>query len=378
MLSQGKSYPSGANLEIKLYIKVEGEEVKSGAVTVYYDVNSLELTDVKPWNLFTLDSDRSQGGMIKLEGTTNTAFSGEAPFAYLYFSTLKSISNLSQALSVNAVVPTSVPSTPVPTQTTLPTQTPVPNQTAAPTQTPTSTNSPTELPNPTMGSDLPNCPNIEGSGNFAIVLLPDSYTTLGEFETDAKQAVQYMLDTNLPKAGLNKFTFRYSTDVSKDYRIKITPQALDLNVSLARLMQQECDADAFVILSNKYGSPSESFGVGGYSVMGGRYSVILSHSLFVLAHELSHALASVFDEYNFGVKADIPANYFNCSPQNQSRCQEWRTKYPNDPQIQCLPICGYTDWFRSTEFSAMNNNPNYMNYFNPPSIEMWNTFFAGI
>jgi len=374
ILTQGKSYPANTDLEIKLYINAEGEQVTTASTTVTYNSANLQLTEVKKWNLFELNVDTSQTGVIKINGTSSTQFGGEAPLAYLYFTTKTAVPDLTQVLTVgdgtNGVTPQPTTTSPTSSQ---PTPT-VRVSTITPTVAPT-TVQPTVAP--TSGVQIPNCPNIEGSGSYALIIIPDHYDSLTEFETDARAAVGHIKNNNLPASGLAKFTFRYSTDITKNYGVVVSPQRnLGLNINLARSTQRACDGDGFLIISKKYPNREASGGVGGFSIMFGGYSVVLEHSLFVAMHELSHALAGVFDEYNFNTPANTNPVSYNCAGSNRERCQEWATKYPGDPKIGCFQTCGYTNWYRSTQWSAMNNNPAEMNYFNPPSVEMWNSFFA--
>lgn len=364
ILTQGSSYEANQNLEIKLYIKVTGEEVTQANVTVNYDSNSLQLKEVKKWDIFDIDTDTATVGSIKIVGTSPYQFSGEAPLAYLYFKTLRSISDLNQVLTINSnpvIQPTSTPA-----EANLNTPTPA----ISPTQ--TTTEAPTALP--TNPAQIDNCPNIEGGGSLTLVIIPDHYTSLDEFAADAKTAVDYLKNTNLSSSILNKFTFRYSTDITKDYNIHIDPQNIDVNLSLARLTQQDCDGDAFLILSKKYPNIASSSGAGGFSMISANMAVVFQHSLFVVPHELGHGLPGLFDEYNLGVKSQEAPSYYNCAGADQTRCQEWKQAFPNDENIGCFKTCGYRDWYRSTQFSAMNNNPSYMNYYNPPSLKMWADF----
>jgi len=365
ILTQGSRYEAGRELEIKLYINVQNEQVQQGSVTVNYDPNSLKLNEVKKWDIFDITSDTSQAGKITIDGTTTLQYSGEAPIAYLYFTTLKTVTDLNQILTLNA--------NPIIRPTDIPTPTPILTATETPPE-PTPT-IPQITPVPTSTISIPGCPNIEGNGPLTLVIIPDQYSNLTEFETDAKLAVESLKKTNLPVTAMSKFTFRYSSDLTKDYQIVVTPQNVDLNMTLARLTQQNCQGDAFLIITQKYPDRASSYGTGGFSTIGGLMAVVLKHSLFVTPHELGHALPGLFDEYDFRTESQEPANYYNCAGQDQGRCQEWREKYPNDPQIGCFPICGYRDWFRSTEHSTMNNDPNYIDYYNPPSLEMWQTFF---
>ena len=370
ILTQGSSYEAGKNLEIKLYIKVENEQVQRGSVTVNYDSSALKLNQIKKWDIFEITSDTSQTGKIQIEGTTTLQYNGEAPIAYLYFTTLKAIPDLNQILTLNA--------NPITQPTAIATSTPIVTN-PDPTQAPTATIAPTPTisqptPAPTSGTNITGCPNIEGNGPLTLVIIPDKYTDLIEFETDAKLAVESLKKTNLSEATLSKFTFRYSSDLGKDYQILITSQNVDLNMTLARLTQQNCQGDAFLIITQKYPTKASSFGTGGFSTIGGMMAVVLKHSLFVTPHELGHALPGLFDEYDFQTESQEPANYYNCSGSDQSRCQEWRQKYPTDSQIGCFAICGYRNWFRSTEHSTMNNDPAYIDYYNPPSLDMWQTF----
>jgi len=374
ILTQGKSYPANTNLEIKLYINVEGEQVNTAAATVSYDSGSLQLTEIKKWNIFELNTDTSNTGIIKINGAASTQFSGEAPLAYLYFTTKTAISDLTQILSVQSGV---VDITPLPTSVISPINVePSPTvsvSTITPSAVPT-----TIIPSvaPTSAIQIPNCPNIEGSGAYTLIIIPDHYSDLLEFEADAKAVVGYIKGNNLDPNGLAKFTFRYSSDLTKDYGISVSQQGVNLNVNLGKATQQACDGDGFLVISKKYANREASGGIGGFSVMYSGYSVVLEHSLFVAMHELSHALAGVFDEYSFGTAANSNPVSYNCAGSNRERCEEWASKYPNDPKVGCFQTCGYTNWYRSTQWSAMNNNPSEMNYFNPPSVEMWNSFFA--
>lgn len=374
ILTQGKSYPANTNLEIKLYINAEGEQVNLASTTVTYNSSNLQLTEVKKWNLFELNVDTNEPGVIKINGTSDTQFSGEAPLAYLYFTTKTAVPDLTQVLTVgngtNGVTPQPTTASPTSSQ---PTPTVIVS-TVTPSVGPT-TIQPTVAP--TSAIQIPNCPNIEGNGSYALVIIPDHYNSLTDFETDAKAAVGHIKNNNLSPSGLAKFTFRYSSDISKDYGVTVDPQRnLGLNINQARATQRACDGDGFLIISKKYPTREDSAGIGGFSIMFGGYSVVLRHSLFVAMHELSHALAGVFDEYNFNTRSNSNPVSYNCAGPGRERCQEWSAKYPNDPKIGCFQTCGYTNWYRSTQWSAMNNNPAEMNYFNPPSVEMWDSFFA--
>jgi len=373
ILTQGKSYPANTNLEIKLYINAEGEQVNSAATTVTYNTTNLQLAEVKKWNLFELNVDTSEGGVIKIDGTSTTQFSGEAPLAYLYFTTKTAITDLTQVLSVQSGT-TGI--TPLPTGSNPTVAEPSPTvivSTLTPTTAPTSIQ-PTA--GPTSAIQIPSCPNIEGDGPFTLVIIPDSYTDLAEFEADAKTTVGHIKGNNLDPAGLKKFTFRYSTDLSKDYRVTVNQRDVNFDVNLAKSTQQACAGNGLLVLSKKYPTREASMGIGGFSVMYSGYAVVLKHSLFVAMHELSHALAGVFDEYSFGTQANSSPVSYNCAGSNRERCQEWAEKFAGDPKVGCFQTCGYTNWYRSTQWSAMNNNPAEMNYFNPPSVEMWNSFFA--
>lgn len=368
LLTQGSSYAQGQNLEIKLYINVRNEQTQNGNVIVNYDPKVLKLSEVKKWNIFEISTDTSILGTIKINGTTETQFSGEAPIAYLYFTTLSDIADITQVLSIGPLDITE------PTQTN--TQVTPSIVTTSVFPTPTIINlSPEPNPEPTSTIQIPNCPTIEGNGTHRLVFIPDNYSSLDQFENDAKQAMNFIKQTNLPPANLAKFTFSYSSDISKDYEIMLTSKDVDLNIRLARETQQACDGDSFVILSNKYPTAQDSFGVGGFAFPNVGITIVFRHSLFVTPHEIGHALPGLFDEYDFQQKANVAATYYNCSGRDKARCQEWQEKYANDPEIGCFAVCGYRDWFRSTKFSAMNNNPEYMNYYNPPSLEMWATFF---
>lgn len=372
ILTQGSSYEANQDLEIKLYIKVTGEQVTQANVTVNYDSNLLQLKEVKKWDMFNIDTDTATAGSIKIVGTSPYQFSGEAPLAYLYFKTLQSISDLNQVLTINSnpvIQPTNTPA-----EANLNTPTPIPSPTASQNVTPTQTITETPTALPTNPAQIDNCPNLEGSGSLTLVIIPDHYTSLDEFATDAQTAVNNLKNTNLPGSILNKFTFRYSSDITKDYNIHIDPQNIDLNLSLARLTQQDCDGDAFLILSKKYPTIASSAGAGGFSIISANMAVVFQHSLFVVPHELGHGLPGLFDEYNLGVKSQEAANYYNCAGADQARCQEWQQAFPNDNNIGCYQTCGYRDWYRSTQFSAMNNNPSFMNYYNPPSLKMWTDF----
>lgn len=366
ILTQGSSYQANQDLEIKLYVNVQNEQVNQANVTINYDSSSLQLQSVKPWDIFNIDTDTTTPGKIHITGNSPYQFSGEAPIAYLSFKTLQAISDLNQTLTLN--------SNPIITPTAAPTEI---NSTPPPSTEPSTEiipNSPTTLP--TNSNQIDKCPDIEGSGSFVLVIIPDHYTDLNEFAADARAGVNYLKNTNLPNSILNKFTFRYSIDITKDYDILIDSQNTDLNLSLAKLIQHDCNGDAFVIISKKYPTVASSAGTGGFSILSANMAVILKHSLFVFPHEVGHGLPGLFDEYNFGLSSQEQAKYYNCAGPNKTRCEEWKQAYPNDSNIGCFQVCGYRDWYRSTQFSVMNNNPDYLNYYNPPSLKMWSDFMS--
>ena len=360
ILTQGSVYEANQNLEIKLYINVQGEQVSQANVTVNYDTNSLQLLEVKPWEVFEINADTATNGSIQITGSTKHLFSGEAPIAYLSFQTKQPINDLNQVLTINSD-PIIQPSN-------------SPTQTAEIAITATPTTIPAQTVYPTSTIEIANCPVIEGNGELTLVIIADKYTDLAEFQNDALLAVESLKRTNLSDSILSKFTFRYSSDISKDYGVYIDEQSADLNMSLARLTQQDCQGDAFLIISKKYPTKESSFGVGGFSMIGNMMAVVFKHSLFVTPHELGHALPGLFDEYDLDISSNTEAQYYNCAGPDKVRCQEWQQQFPNDSNIGCFPVCGYRNWYRSTQFSVMNNNPQYMNYYNPPSIKMWEDF----
>lgn len=366
ILTQGSSYEANQDLEIKLYVNVSGEEIDQANVTVNYDSSYLQLNEVKEWNIFDINPDTATAGSIVIVGSSPYQFSGEAPLAYLYFTTLQPIDDLAQILTITSnqiTQPTAIPEneqsiTPTPAEAIVPPSEP-------PADFPTSY--------PTNSNIIANCPVIEGNGSLDLIIIPDSYTNLAEFEQDAKTAVNYLKQTNLPETLKTKFTFRYSTDINKNYEIYIDNESVDINMSLARLTQQDCDGDAFLLISNKYPTVQDSSGTGGFSLLNQMMAVVFKHSLFVTPHELGHGLPGLFDEYDLGVRTSKPSQYENCV-HDQNLCQKWQQEFSNDPNIGCFQICGYRNWYRSTQFSAMNNRKEYMNYFNPPSLKRWTEF----
>jgi hypothetical protein len=365
ILTQGKIYEAGQDLEIKLYINVQSEQVNQANVTINYDPNLLQLKEIKKWDIFEINTDTSTNGTIKINGTTQYQFSGEAPVAYLYFKTLQKIDDLTQILTADGTQIAQI-------QTDEPTE--IPEPTAGPTVIPTQP--PGLLPTSSQETpeEYPNCPKIEGDGSLALIIIPDHYTDLAEFETDAKQAVAGLKETNLPSSVISKFSFYYSSDLSKDYGVSIDGQSANLNVSLVKSTQQDCQGDAALIISKKYPDVNSSFGTGGFSMISSLMAVVFKHSVIVTPHELGHALPGLFDEYSFNTNSIEPANYYNCSGTDQERCREWQEKYSDDSNVGCYSVCGYSDWFRPTQYSTMNNNLDYINYYNPPSIEAWEKF----
>jgi len=430
ILTQGAQYEANKNLEIKLYINVQNEQVKRGSVTVNYDPTFLQLNSVNKWDVFEIETDTSTPGQIIIQATTSLEFSGEAPVAYLNFTTLKPIANIANSLTLNNN-PTQAQPTNIPTPTSVSPPTPTPslancNESCFPGETecaeglscitdcdpdtgdcgglvcrnpncetesscvcddtnpptPTTAPQPTATPEPinTPTPDIANCPRIDGNGPFTLVILPDKYTDLAEFESDAQKAVTSMKDTNIPDENLNKLTFRYSNNLSYDYEIKVMQNDININRLLAREIQQQCNGDAFLILSKKYPTIESSHGTGGFSSMKGGDAVVFQHSLFVVPHELGHALPGLFDEYSFNTtgQASVPEKWYNCT--GDSKCQSWKDTFPNH-EISCSQTCGYTNWYRSSHCSPMNNIVNpascFKNY-NPPSLKMWQDFFNTI
>jgi len=159
-----------------------------------------------------------------------------------------------------------------------------------------------------------------------------------------------------------------------DYDVCVNNNNANMDEDRASETRNECQGDGYLIISKKYPSISHSANTGGFSKIGEAKTVVFHHSLFVFPHELSHALVNLFDEYNFGQSTQMAASFTNCAGSNKNRCQEWQSQYPGDTKLGCFKICGYNNWYRSTQWSVMNNNPNYLNYFNPPSLEAWNQF----
>lgn len=376
-LTIGQEYGNGDTIMMRLLINVTGETVQAGKVELGYDTNSLELVKVDPWDIFTIQADTNQQGKITIEGTTSTKYSGEGPFAIITFKAKADIDNLQSLLTINGL------SVPNPTE---PQPTPTINNYLLPTNTPTITDittpnptepQPTATPTPpTIGSGIPDCPNLEGQGDYVLVIIPDSYTDFTEFQGHAQQAVEFLKNSNLDANKLlQKMTFRMSNKINIDYDVWVNEVDTNMDLAKAGQTRNECQGDGFLIISKKYPTVNHSALTGGFSVIGDAKTVVFHHSLFVTPHELGHALAYLFDEYNYDQPAPQANSPFtNCAGTSKTQCQTWQAKYPNDPKIGCFKVCGYTNWYRPTQWSAMNNNVSNMNDFNPPSLEAWNEF----
>jgi len=385
--THGSQFSSNETLEIRLNVNTRGETMQQGQVTLNYDPGKLEFQEAVAWNIFKeLNTDTSRPGQIIITSHTNLVFSGEAPFAILRFKTISEINNLAQVLTVNKAILPTTPLTPTITQINPSvTLNPSITQSLTPSLTPNSTPSTTPplSPIPTLtGSGIPDCPNLSGNGNFVIVILGDHFNDLNDFLSYAQKGVDSMNATNLGSQNLQKFTWRVYTDLSQDYGIVIDAVVAKHEHAIALQKQQHCDGNAYLLISKKFPTISDSYGTGGYALLGQRVAVIFHHSIFVTTHELGHALVALWEEYYMGVTANeigLPTSqspFVNCAGSSKQHCTDWQQAYPNDPEIDCIPVCGVTDWFRPTQCSAMNNNIDCMDYYNAPSLAAWDEFFA--
>lgn len=93
---------------------------------------------------------------------------------------------------------------------------------------------------------------------------------------------------------------------------------------------------------------------GSYVVMAASYyNENGNNSGRILAHELGHTIGWLKDEYSFdqlsSEEGDDASWYVNCT--GVSSCHKWS----GVTGTSCINTCSYTDWFRPTENSMMNN-----------------------
>lgn len=225
--------------------------------------------------------------------------------------------------------------------------------------------------------DPSSCVPLETSGSkedkLDIIFLPEKYTDKEQFLTDARKAIEQIKATNLGDR-LQKFNFMANTDISNFYNIQYTGGLISPNWDdgKARDIQRNCRADIYQIILNVNEFIRGRAWKGGGSVITKSYFNVPNGN--ISPHELGHSIAQADDEYGYSIPA--PANYFpayNCSSEKADKvdvssppCPKWANDFPT---AECIPICSYNNWYRSTWESIMSSPTR--NDFNLVTLKMW-------
>lgn len=277
--------------------------------------------------------------------------------------------------------PTSTQNRPTDTES-RPTATPIPTRSTNPNPSPTPrTGNPTQT--------LSKCEFLEGDQNaqdskLDWIFLADGYADQNDFRTEVMDNIKALKETNLGTERLNKINFWIAPEVTvQDY--KVNSSGWDRKA--ASEQSRACQSNAYTIITT---NEDAAFGGGwlGLGYLGEGSSIVLHTNLsdkynekyklshYIAAHEAGHMIANLGDAYPFSKdgkpinsgNGDVPP--INCSIERASKedkpCPRWE-KY-NDPTVECIQICGFDNWFKSSDSSIMGG---WSHDFDRPSREGW-------
>lgn len=203
-----------------------------------------------------------------------------------------------------------------------------------------------------------------------IIFLASNYNDLNKFLDDAKTAAGNMYKTNLGPNRVNKINFWAYKSINAPLPVKSCRSAAGFSTvctdeNQAKTMSDDCGMNGYVVIVDHPRKAASTLALGTIQV------TMTSSALESLPHELGHAVASVFDEYDF--QDDRPPNIpvpANCSAESSGdqniACPPWK-KY-ND--VGCFSRCGFWSWYKPTAQSIMNHLQNSY-AFNSPSLDAW-------
>ena len=347
----------GGPVSLIINIDTEGGNLAEAATGASYDPSLLRFNSVTAGNTFPqVSSSVISEGKIKITGTNAQGFSGNGIFATLNFTIIAQSPGSAQFCTLFDV-PGTIEQPPPPPGTALPTLNLLPSP----------------PPDPGDISTLCYPVKINGDQNskLDLIFFAGRYQNKEEFLNDVRTSINFLEATNLPKAVLNKINYWALTDLSVDfidYEYSNRIHRIIYNKDVAAVQKSRCRADTSIVIFNLPGySDGTAFrGIG---------SCVTRSALSAVPHELGHSIAFLGDEYNYGspLSTDwVARGYnvsYNCSQEkSQSQteaCPKWAGLFTG---VGCIPVCGYTNLFRSTQESIMNVG---IRDYNPPSIRGW-------
>lgn len=214
-------------------------------------------------------------------------------------------------------------------------------------------------------NDPPNCTSIVGNGSKRVLFIPYRFSSASQFAKYTSLAIDNIRSTNLGNL-YNNFSFSAYNNLTGSYGCR---DDVDINgngkqfgctdYSAIHKAMSECNASAALVIANV---PD----LGAYSSTGSGTATVKIGSITFSAHELGHAIASLDDEYSYNITTSTISPNANCSSENS--CSKWRKTIQ---EIGCHPVCGFTNWYRSSIKSVMNKDGNKNNLWNWPSLLSW-------
>jgi hypothetical protein len=227
---------------------------------------------------------------------------------------------------------------------------------------------PTATPSPTK---LPDCIPLEVNGRnedkFDLIFLHQGFKNIDDVSVISKKIINNLKASNV-QGTVNKFNFYLSSDLNQDYKLFITGTGTRIDTSdfgPLDAMKLKCKGDSVIIIDNL---PNE---IRATAYVGYNVAMLTAEAWEAAVHELGHSIAGLDDEYDLGTEAlpdRIPA--VNCNKfgsDSDKPCPGWE-KYSD---AKCFKICGYTNYYRSTEKSVMNDGWPKPDLFNEIGKEAW-------
>jgi len=203
-----------------------------------------------------------------------------------------------------------------------------------------------------------NCVSIHSSGDpskkLDIIFLAHNYKDFSIFASDVSLHTNTLFSIEPFKSNSNRINI---WRVDKNFDLGCYGDwAIFCDATKVAEAAYNCPADQVVILTEFAGG-----GCGGYSTVNAR----LEGANRTTVHEFGHCFGDLLDEYLYGDKSTesgvIPHGP-NC---DDSSCDAWGGMLGTS----CIKDCSFTNWYRPTNQSVMNNHWDIKNfYFNSPSV----------
>jgi len=209
------------------------------------------------------------------------------------------------------------------------------------------------------------CKRIRGNGNYRVAIANSHYTDKYKFQKDAKRVTDdFYKMKGLPNLDLNKVSFvsAWSESLASIQR-EIPNLNPEYDNNMVAYIATTC-ATQYVIVIDDGDGRAASYGF---------WIVIYSGDQreLITAHELSHSIAWLADEYvedeNVSAPPDAKPYELGINVSETYPCNKWSSK-PYASQVGCYKGAWYNNWYRPWEESLMTGGSLELN---PPSVEGW-------